>query len=281
MRPLTRVALVACLVTGVVAMMAGCGARDQVTDPASSYGPDDLVLRIEGGGGLAAPDRLLTSVPFFNLYGDGRVITTGPVPAIYPGPALPNLQVSQVGPFDPPLLAKKALDAGVGSADVGQPQIADGGWTRFTVLGADGEKSTEVTELNYDEGLTRSQKSAREKLRKLLDELTNLDAVQRSTPYVATEVAVSAIPWTDPADPSLPAPPPIAWPGPGLPGPGVDNGPTPLTPCLVVTGDAAKAVLAAAAKANSLTPWTSGGKTWRVFLRPLLPDEHTCADLNR
>jgi hypothetical protein len=48
-----------------------------------------------------------------------------------------------------------------------------------------------------------------------------------------------------------------------------------------VTGDEAKAVLAAAAKANSLTPWTSGGKTWRVGLRPLLPDEHTCADLNR
>jgi hypothetical protein len=277
MRPLTRVALLACL----VAATAGCGARDQVTDPASSYGPNDLVLRIEGGGGLAAPDRLLTSVPFFNLYGDGRVITTGPVPAIYPGPALPNLQVSHVGPFDPPLLAKKALDAGVGSADAGELQIADGGWTRFTVLTEGGEKSTQVTELNTDEGLTRSQKSAREKLRKLLDELTGNPAVDRSTPYVATEVAVSAIPWSDPGDPSLPPPPPIAWPGPGLPGPGLDNGPTPQTPCLVVTGDQAAAVLAAAAKANSLTPWTSGGKTWRVGLRPLLPDEHTCADLNR
>jgi hypothetical protein len=273
MRLLSRLALIAVL----VAAAAGCGARDLVVDPASPYGPDDLVLRIEGGGGMAAPDRLLTSAPFFNLYGDGRVITTGPVPAIYPGPALPNLQLSHVGPFDPPILARKAVDAGVGSADVGQLQIADGGWTRFTVLTENGEKSTQVTELNADEGLTRSQKSAREKLRKLLDELTGNPAVDRSTPYVATEVAVSAIPWSDPADPSLPPPPPVAWPGPALPGP-VENG---RTPCLVVTGDQAEAVLAAATKANSLTPWTSDGKTWRIGLRPLLPDEHTCADLNR
>jgi hypothetical protein len=258
--------------------MAGCGKGDVITDPASSYRPDDLVLRVEGGGGLAAPG-LLRTVPYFSLYGDGRVVTSGPVPDIYPGPALPNLQLGHVGPFDPPLIAKKALDAGVGSADVGQPQIADGGWTVFTVLAADGKKSTNVTELNYDEGLTRSQRSAREKLRKLMDELNNLDAVQRSTSYTATEVAVSAVPWTSPGDPSLPAPPPVAWPGPTLPG--VDDGQSPMIPCFVVTGAEATAVLAAAAKANMLTPWISGGKTWRVGLRPLLPDEHACADLYR
>ena len=269
------------LLTALVATAAGCGARDEVTDPASPYRPDDLVLRISYGGGLAAPDRLITNVPGFSLYGDGRVIASGPVPAIYPGPALPNLQESHVGPFDPPLLAKRALDAGVGSADVGQPQIADGGWTRFTVLTANGEKTTQVVELGYDEGLTRTQQAARAKLRTLLDDLTNLPAVQRSTPYQATEVAASAVPWTEPPDPSLPAPPPIEWVGPGLPGPSVDNGPTPLAPCLVVTGEQASLVLGAAAKANTLTPWTSGGKQWRVGLRPLLPDEHSCADLTR
>ena len=39
------------------------------------------------------------------------------------------------------------------------------------------------------------------------------------------------------------------------------------------------AVLATAAKANAATPWTSGGRTWSLHLRPLLPDESGCADL--
>jgi len=30
---------------------------------------------------------------------------------------------------------------------------------------------------------------------------------------------------------------------------------------------------------NAATPWTSGGKTWWLTLRPLLPDESGCADL--
>ncbi|HET9140343.1 hypothetical protein, partial [Actinophytocola sp.] len=67
------------------------------------------------------------------------------------------------------------------------------------------------------------------------------------------------------------------WPGPALPGESIG----PETGCVVATGDQARAVMAAARDASAATPWRSGGKTWTVALRPLLPDETGCADLTR
>ena len=48
------------------------------------------------------------------------------------------------------------------------------------------------------------------------------------------------------------------------------------TRCGVVTGDEFRQVYAAAQTANQLTPWVSDGTEYRLILRPLLPDEHTC-----
>jgi hypothetical protein len=38
-------------------------------------------------------------------------------------------------------------------------------------------------------------------------------------------------------------------------------------------------VLTAAADATAITPWGSGGDTWSLLFRPLLPEETGCADL--
>jgi hypothetical protein len=49
---------------------------------------------------------------------------------------------------------------------------------------------------------------------------------------------------------------------------------------VVVGGDQATAVLAAAGNGNALTPWVGAdGSRWSVTFRPLLPDESGCADL--
>ena len=63
-------------------------------------GSDDLVLRFRYVGGFAPPSAHLMDLPVVSVYGDGTVIVPGPLPAIYPGPALPNLQratISQAG----------------------------------------------------------------------------------------------------------------------------------------------------------------------------------------
>lgn len=50
----------------------------------------------------------------------------------------------------------------------------------------------------------------------------------------------------------------------------------PGTRCGVVTGADAASVLAAAERANQLTPWMSAGGLYTLQFRPLLPDQHTC-----
>ncbi len=54
-------------------------------------GAHDAVIQISYEGGLVPAGVGFTQVPALLVTGDGRVITEGPVPAIYPGPLLPNL----------------------------------------------------------------------------------------------------------------------------------------------------------------------------------------------
>ena len=66
--------------------------------PAPSATPlgnaDVAVIRIEQTPGMLPPWESMRWYPTVALYGDGRLITQGPVMDIYPGPALPNLQVT-------------------------------------------------------------------------------------------------------------------------------------------------------------------------------------------
>ena len=279
-------ALVALLVTMGACAQPGTGTGpggDRA--PASSYGADDLVLRVEYTGGFMPVESLFTRVPIISVYGDGRVITEGPVPAIYPGPALPNLQVQMVGPDDVVDLAGRALAAGVGrDGDFGQPSVADAASTRFTVLSDQGPQVTEVYALEITDdglGLTGNQRDARRSLQELLGDLTDLsktlgpDVVNVSQPYQAESVAVVSREWTDPGTPEVQQPE-QAWPGPALPGAPADQ--VGLS-CATLTGADAAAVLTEAASATAITPWVSQGKPWYVAFRPLLPDEASCDDL--
>jgi hypothetical protein len=76
--------------TGTSSGASGGGAIEHPT------GPDDLVLRVFTGGGFTSLEWSLREMPQISIYGDGRLIVQGPVIEIYPGPALPNLQVSHL-----------------------------------------------------------------------------------------------------------------------------------------------------------------------------------------
>jgi hypothetical protein len=282
------VALVALVATvgGCARPGTGQGPGGEGT-PARTYTADDVVLRVEYTGGFVPVESMITRVPLISVYGDGRVITEGPVLAIYPGPALPNLQVQTIDPVDVVDIAARALAAGVGGKnDLGQPPVADAASTRFTVLSDAGPQVTEVYALEMtdaSDGLSADQRKGREALRNFHADLTDLprilgpDAVSESKPYQADAVAVISRPWTEPGDADLGAQPEMAWPGPALPGaPASEFG----LSCATVTGADATAVLAAAASANVLTPWVSEGARWSVNFRPLLPDEASCDDLS-
>jgi hypothetical protein len=268
-------------------LLASCaepGGNNPGEGPADSYAPDDVVVRAEYVGGFVPVEYLVTRLPRVSVYGDGRVITQGPVPAIHPGPALPNVLVQRISAAGVDELVRLAISAGVGHGDdFGSPLVADAASTRLAVLTDDGPRETTVYALELDDQtLTPGQRASRQRLQQFVEKLTDLPATLGATevlepkPYVPVALAVLSRPAADPASDPQPA---IAWPGPALPGEPLGGGPVDLM-CLNVTGPDVTAVLDAAAwPTNAQAPWEWDGQRYTLLFRPLLPDESSCADL--
>jgi hypothetical protein len=285
---------------GLLLLLVACAGQAGGTapdapqaDPGLPGAPDELVLQVSYTGGFVTPDMLAARLPLVSVHADGRVLTEGPVIAIYPGPAWPNVQVQQIDRAAVHDLVDRARAAGVtDTADLGMPPLADVPSTRFTLATATGTTVREVYALiestgmePADSGLTEEQLAARAELRAFLDELTDLpgtlgaDAVSPAVPYEPAAVAAVVRPWpADVVDEPEFVRPDVRWPGPALPGEPL--GGLPDLSCVTATGDQAQAVAAAARAATTLTPWTTDdGARWAVTFRPLLPHESGCADL--
>ncbi|WP_433215135.1 hypothetical protein ACQP00_05300 [Dactylosporangium sp. CS-047395] len=263
------------LILATALLLTGCGA-EVAGQPPAAFAPDDLMLQVRTSGGMIPAETAATALPEFSMYGDGRVITAGPVREIYPGPALPNAQVRHISPDRLRDLLEDALEAGVGNgADLGVPQVMDAGSTRITVRTAAGLVASDAPALGIeDDSLTQSQQRARGRLADFVQSLRDLNLDEPASYRPATMAAV-AHPWEERPDGLPAAPPPVAWPG-RAPLPGEPMRTLSGVHCLVTD---AGPVLAAAANANARTPWTSGDARWEVGFRPLLPDEETCGDL--
>ncbi|CUU55902.1 hypothetical protein Ga0074812_106157 [Parafrankia irregularis] len=196
----TALASVAC--TGATA--AG-PARDSLgTGATTGLDADAVAVRVDWIGGFVTAQMLATRLPLVAIYHDGRVLTEGPVAAVWPGPALPNLQLRRISAADVQKLVDHAVAAGVGTEpDFGQPPIADAPSTRFTVRTAGGVRTMEVTALTEADGtgLTAAQQSARKAAQRLYTELTDLPAtlgtgaVSEPEEYSPTAIAAFAEPW--------------------------------------------------------------------------------------
>src|SRR6185312_17432162 len=98
-RPVRRRSVIARSAAALAALLllGACAAQSPSPRGGGSspypYAPDQLVLRVAYTGGFVTPQVVVSRLPLVSVYGDGRVLTEGPTPAIYPGPALPNLQV--------------------------------------------------------------------------------------------------------------------------------------------------------------------------------------------
>lgn len=287
LRPAAGLALTLLLLTAC-AGRSDAGAAPSSIDPAPETAalPDDdaaLVLQVGYTGGYVSPETTVGRLPLVSVYADGRVLTQGPVAAIYPGPAWPNVQVQQADRATVQELADAALAAGVDrTADLGSPPLADAPSTRFTLVTDTGPVVREVYALQEAAGaggLTPEQERARAELQELFDELVDLplrlDPQGGATAsYEPTAVAALARPWTDPGD-GLGSPD-VTWPGPALPGEPIGPG----LGCVTATGEQAVAVTAAARTATTLARWVGDdGARWAVTFRPLLPGESGCADL--
>lgn len=101
---------------------------------------DEPVLQVHLAGGFVMPGYDFANVPMLTVYEDGRAITHGPQIMIFPGPALPNLLVSEISDEDLAAIVDAAREAGLlaEAPDYGHPPIADAPMT-FVTLTVDGE----------------------------------------------------------------------------------------------------------------------------------------------
>jgi len=261
---------------------SGSGSAGTITHPT---GADELVLRVEYQGGFVPYEFTLSSVPFSSLFGDGTLITTGPQIEIYPQPALPPLIRTPITEGGVQAILAAADDAGLmdGDKDYADMCIADAATTVFTT-NADGATSV-VSAYALDSEPTGScgrkqDAKARSRLAEFQAKLGDLktwlpeDSVGADEAYQPTEMRVYVLPYRK--DPDLPQQA-MDWPlDTPLSAFGEPLANDPQTRCGVVSGGDFDEVYAAAQSANQLTPWVSEETDYRLILRPLLPDEHTC-----
>ena len=253
---------------------------------AHSTAADDLVLRWGYEGGFTPPEYQLANLPAFSLYGDGTIVRPGPQIEIYPGPALPALEVVRVDEAGMQAILEAAFNAGLDSVgdltDMGSVGVADAPETVFTMRAGGVDRSVRVYALGEAggqfPGMPDEEFEARKALLGLVDDLSSLEtwlpegSIGAFAVYEPAGVRAYVSPYTPQADLPQEA---VAWPlDQPLRGAGEDAGAG--FRCISVTGDEWAVLAPAAVQANQLSPWTSDGRRFSVSFRPLRPDETGC-----
>lgn len=249
-------------------------------------GASDIVLRVDTDGGFVAPGWLLTHLPQFTLYGDGRIVTPGAQILIYPAPALPSLVVERVSEEGIARILRAAEDAGLFGADRSLPLdgIADAPTTTFTLTAGGATHVTSAYALGMDQPAPdpgAADAIARALLAEFVGKLGDLEAlvgtalVEPPAAYEFSALRLYIDVYQPPAEGDI-APTYVTWPGASLAELGSAVPGHQGTRCALVEGTDLAAVLPALRTSNALTGWKSGGGTWALRLRPLLPDESGC-----
>jgi hypothetical protein len=265
-------------------------APSSAPTPSSSPSPSPsapgaiLLLKVTSEGGFIAQSATLAALPTVVVYADGRIFTPAPVDAIYPGPLLQAFQVRDVGPVGAAAIEEAIRAAGLDAPAQTDPGVAaDTGTTVFTVV-LDGVTTTaRFPGLGGGPGrpdMSGSNPAAAAALALLdrLDDPTDTwgGTAGPQTRYDPAGYRIFVAPGGPAADPQA-SQSPMAWP---LATPLADWG-TPAVPDRgipglrsgVALGEDATTLAPFLAAANVLTPVTSGGQAYTLFVRPLLPDE--------
>jgi hypothetical protein len=270
-------------------LLASCGLRRSVS-PGTSVPPatmpvpstiavptgaDEFVVRVRYSGGLVANNYDIMRTPSVLITADGRAITPGAVPAIYPGPLLPAFRertITADGIQAVVVAAQQAQLLGpIPNYEV-NPFVADAADT-VVEIHAMGKVFTHVAyalDMPVPAGTVESE--ARKRLRTFVQSLTDIatfvgaDQVGPDGPLHASAYRVQANP-ANPADYGEPKPTVSPWPA----GTGVVL--AEATPCVEASAAQVGAVLEAA---NQLSMYTEAGATYILLAAPVLPGDNAC-----
>ena len=273
-----RPLLAAAALLTIVLALAACGAGDPGRD-AHPTGEDEVVLRMTTGGGLVPIEYDFSLVPEFSLYGGGRVVVPGPVDAIYPGAALPNLQTVVVPEESLQSILSAAREAGLfdPSFDYGLPTVADGPTTTIVIDAGGSIHRSEIYALTIEGagGLSLEQQQARAAVNDARSKLIDLAAFV-SGPIAWEQYQFSGLAVytqaVDAGDPPDVQPNYLEWPLGDLSTLG-EEASRPGSRRVVVSGKDLAALRPLLDKATQITIWSSGGSQYHLVFRPLLPDE--------
>ena len=246
------------------------------------------MIRVERGGGFVAQQTILGELPEFTLYGDGTVIVPGPVPQISPGPAISPLLRRQLGERQVQALLRAARRAGllvrgsISYGDMGTIGVADAATTTVH-LNAEGRRVVrDAYALGFASGGSRlppAQAAARRALERFID---GLPVGLSGTSYDPTGLAVYVAPFRGPAQPGAR---PVSWPlALDLATAGRKASIGSGYRCISLHGARAATLRAALRRANAESRWVVRGApatAYSLIVRPLLPDERSCASLGR
>lgn len=267
----------------VLLVAASCErGRRKVTSIEHPESADELVVRIDLQGGFLPPRHRFVSVPLFSLFGDGRVITTGPQIELYPGPALPPLLETRISEQGIQKILGEAQEAGLleGDRKYGNPRIMDAATTVFTVVARGRRNRVEAYALDLDgeDGRARAKLTRfQQRVGDLNALLSPSDLLEKQTAYEVEQVQVILLPAEEISSPDV-EPQRLPWP---LATPITAYGQPFLSAgaearCAVPGGPDSPAILEALKGATEITIWQSEDREFSIWARPLLPDERGC-----
>ena len=277
-------------ITAVAAACVGSAGAAGSTPSPKPVDPDKVIFRVSWEGGFVTPEMLLGRLPMVAVYADGRVITQGPVLAIYPGPFMPNLQERTLSEAGLERLIALAREKDLlKDVHYGFPGIADATDTVLEInldgnsyrvsayalaeAGFDGEIAPAIE-------LEPAEVEGRAALREFIDALMTIpetDYVDQPHAYEFEALRLYVKPADIVENSEFPGEqPPIAWPlddlataGTAIDNPSVDR-------CLVVEGDDLATVLPLLQGANQLSVFESEGEVYSLIPQPLYPGESGC-----
>lgn len=246
-------------------------------------GAADVVIRVSTGGGFVPMEYNFTLLPEFTLYGDGRIVVTGPTTLEYPGRALPNLQTAVVSEDAIQAMLAAAKEAGLfrNGFDYGYPNVADVGTTTMTITVEGTAYTAEIYALGFEDtgSLTTEQQQARAAIDDLRGRLgdpakfAGTEPVWEPYDFAAIKVFSRAVDPNAGTDPTDIQPGRLPWPLADLATSGKEalNGQGLRE--VVISGDELSTIKPLLEQATQITLWKSGDVEYNLYLRPLLPDE--------
>ena len=279
------------MAVGLVVLLAGCSSVGGSPTP-SGGAAAPYALRATQHQAIP-PESQFTWLPYALITADGVVVTQGPVPAIFPGPLLPNLQgapISEAG-YDRVVERARALGLLDGDGDFTPPEPMPGSLSGLIELRVDGAMRQITGDPNRTiECITTpcdpapGSPEAFGTFWRELGDLRSLvgDELGADAPYHPEGYAL-LIGVTPPDDAGL-APQVLPWPlETPLAETGMPIGDADLPRCATVEGEDAATLEAAFTAANQLTQWVDAGgdpaDAVSIAVRPLLPGDDPCMDL--